>query len=411
MAENKKLKKDRIDDIIEAIMKVGQGEFSVQVELSGKNDDIDSLAMGINMMIDDIRETHEKLLFNNTILETQKETSIDGILVVDEQGKVISHNKRFAQIWSIPDELLAIKDDDKLLAFVLSQLQNADEFIDKVRYLYDHKKEKSRDEILFKDGRVLDRYSAPLIFPNGDYFGRIWFFRDITDRKRMEEQLVRQEKLAVLGQLAGGVGHELRNPLGVIKNSVYFLNMALESKDPELLETLNIMEKEVATSERIINSLLDFARTKPPLRRKVDIPQILPGILSRISIPGNIQVEYPVVKSLPRVMADPDQLDQVFGNIILNAVQAMPQGGRLMIKSETREPGWVAVSIADTGVGIPEKDIENIFEPLFSSKAKGIGLGMAISKTFVESHGGSIEVQSKPGKGTTFTVKLPVMEK
>jgi len=411
MAENKKLKKDRIDDIIEAIMKVGQGEFSVQVELSGKNDDIDSLAMGLNMMIDDIRETHEKLLFNNTILETQKETSIDGILVVDEQGKVISHNKRFAQIWSIPDELLAAKDDDQLLAFVLSQLQNADEFINKVRYLYDQKKEKSRDEILFKDGRVIDRYSAPLIFPNGNYFGRIWFFRDITHRKRMEEQLVRQEKLAVLGQLAGGVGHELRNPLGVIKNSVYFLNMALESKDPELLETLKILEKEVATSERIINSLLDFARDKPPLRRKVDIRQILPGILSRISVPGNIQVEYPVVNSLPRVMADPDQLDQVFGNIILNAVQAMPQGGRLMIKSETREPGWVAVSITDTGVGIPEENIEKIFEPLFTSKAKGIGLGMAISKTFIESHCGSIEVQSKPGKGTTFTVKLPVIEK
>jgi signal transduction histidine kinase len=411
MAENKKLKKDRINDIIEAIMKVGQGDFSVQVELSGKNDEIDSLAMGLNMMIDDIRETHEKLLFNNTILETQKETSIDGILVVDEQGKVISHNKRFAQIWSISDELLATKDDDKLLAFVLSQLQNADEFINKVRYLYDHKKEKSRDEILFKDGRLLDRYSAPLIFPNGDYFGRIWFFRDSTHRKRMEEQLVRQEKLAVLGQLAGGVGHELRNPLGVIKNSVYFLNLVLESKDPELLETLKILEKEVATSERIINSLLDFARAKPPLRRKVDIRQILPEILSRISVPENIQVEYPVVKSLPRVMADPDQLNQVFGNIILNAVQAMPQGGQLMIKSETREPGWVTVSIADTGIGIPEENIEKIFEPLFSSKAKGIGLGMAISKTFVESHGGSIEVQSKTGKGTTFTVKLPVTEK
>jgi PAS domain S-box-containing protein len=411
MAENEKLKKDRINDIIEAIVKVGQGDFSVQVELSGKNDDIDSLAMGLNMMIDDIRETHEKLLFNNTILETQKETSIDGILVVDDQGKVISHNKRFAQIWSISDELLATKDDDKLLAFVLSQLQNADEFINKVKYLYDHKKEKSRDEILFKDGRVLDRYSAPLIFPNGDYFGRIWFFRDITDRKRMEEQLVRQEKLAVLGQLAGGVGHELRNPLGVIKNSVYFLNMVLESQDPELKETLKILEKEVAISERIITSLLDFARAKPPLCRKVDIHQILREALSPVNVPENITVEYPVVKSLPRVLADPDQLDQVFKNIILNAVQAMPRGGRLMIKSETQEPGWVAVSIADTGVGILEENIEKIFEPLFTTKAKGIGLGMAISKTFVEGHGGSIEIQSEAGKGTTCTVKLPVLEK
>jgi signal transduction histidine kinase len=283
MAENEKLKKDRIDEIIEAVMKVGQGDFSVQIELSGKNDDIDSLAMGFNMMVDDIREA--------------------------------------------------------------------------------------------------------------------------------QEQLLRQEKLAVLGQLAGGVGHELRNPLGVIKNLVYFLNMALETQDPEIKRTLKLLEKEVATAERIINSLLDFARARPPLRRKVDIRKILSRVLSRIGIPENIKVEYPEVESLPRVLADPDQLDQVFGNIILNAFQAMPRGGQLMIKTETQEPGWVAVSIADTGVGIPGENIEKIFEPLFTGKAKGIGLGMAISKTFVESHGGSIKVQSQPGKGSTFTVKLPIGKK
>jgi len=283
MTENENLKKDRIDEIIEAVIKVARGDFSLQIEPSGHNDDIDSLAMGLNMMVDDIREA--------------------------------------------------------------------------------------------------------------------------------QEQLVRQEKLAVLGQLAGGVGHELRNPLGVIKNLVYFLNMALETQDPELKKTLKMLEKEVATAERIINSLLDFARAKPPLRRKVDIRQILPRVLSRISIPKNIKVEYPVKESLPRVQADPDQLDQVFGNIILNAFQAMPQGGQLMIKAETQEPGWVAVSFADTGVGIPGENIEKIFEPLFTSKAKGIGLGMAISKSFVEGHGGIINVHSQIGKGSTFTVKLPVLKK
>ena len=410
MAENEKLRKDRINEIIDAIMKVGQGNYSVQVELSNKNDDIDSLAMGFNMMIDDIREAHEEILRNNTILETQKETSIDGILVVDDQGKVISHNKGFAQMWSISDQLLATRDDDKLLSFVFNQLQDPDEFIKKVRYLYTHKEEKSRDEIPFKDGKVFDRYSAPLISPSGQYFGRIWFFRDITDWKRMQEQLLRQEKLTVLGQLAGGLGHELRNPLGVIKNAVYFLNMALEKPEPDVKESLELLEKEVANSERIIRSLLDFARARPPQRQEVDINQILRDVLS-VSKAEQIEVKSQFDESLPFIMSDPDQLRQVFGNIILNAIQAMPEGGQLMIKSEIQDPGWACVSIADTGAGIPEENIKKIFEPLFTSKAKGIGLGMAISKTFVEGHGGSIDVQSQIEKGTTFTVKLPIGKK
>ena len=367
--------------------------------------------VGIARDITQRKRVENEILLKNTILETQLETSIDGILVVDDHGKVISHNKRFAQMWSIPDKLLATKDSDQLFSFVFSQLQDPDEFNNKVRYLYSHTEEKTRDEIPFKDGKVFDRYSAPLISPTGQYFGRIWFFRDITDRKKMQEQLLRQEKLAVLGQLAGGVGHELRNPLGVIKNSAYFLNMALESPDPEVKETLELMEKEVAAAERIITSLLDFARVKPPLCRKVDIQQILREALSSFKMPGNITVEYPLVKSLPQVLTDPDQLDQVFKNIILNAVQAMPGGGRLTITTDTRDPDWLAISITDTGVGIPKENIEKVFEPLFTSKAKGIGLGLAITKTFVEGHGGTIEVQSEIGKGTTFTVKLPTLKK
>jgi signal transduction histidine kinase len=238
------------------------------------------------------------------------------------------------------------------------------------------------------------------------------------ERKRAEEllresqeRLAHQEKLAVLGQLAGGVSHELRNPLGVIKNAAYFLNMAIENPDPQVKETLELLEKEVATSERIINSMLAYAHPRPPLRKKVDINQILGEVLSRIKVPNTIETVYTPVKSLPGIMADQAQLDQAFGNIILNAVQAMPEDGRLTINTDTRDPHWLAISITDTGVGIPRENLEKVFEPLFTGKAKGIGLGMAISKTFVEGHGGSIHAQSEIGKGTTFTVKLPTLEK
>jgi PAS domain S-box-containing protein len=247
-----------------------------------------------------------------------------------------------------------------------------------------------------------------------------------------QEQLIRREKLAVLGQLAGGVGHELRNPLGAIKNAAYFLNMVLEEPESEVKEALEIMAKEVATSEKIISSLLDFARAKPPTRRKVDVNDVVQAALSRISVPENVQVVSQLDESLPTILADPDQLTQVFGNIILNGIQAMtssssvetPEGGRLVVKtfktSEVSEKlpksERVAVSFVDTGVGIPEENLDKLFEPLFTTKAKGIGLGLAVTRTLVEGHGGTIEVGSpsaplrtgEVGVGTTFTVRLPI---
>jgi len=245
---------------------------------------------------------------------------------------------------------------------------------------------------------------------DGKPIGVAAIIKDITELREMQERLVRSEKLAVLGQLAGGVGHELRNPLGAIKNAAYFLNMALKRPEPEVKETLEILDKEVATSERIVSSLLDFARPKPPTRRKMDINEVVQEVLSGAKVPDNVKVVRQLDESLPEIMADPDQLGVVFSNIIRNGIQAMPEGGQLAVKSEIFRPGWVAVSITDTGVGIPPKEKHKVFEPLFTTKAKGIGLGLAVTSTLVVGHGGTIEVQSKLGKGSTFTVRLPISE-
>ncbi len=243
---------------------------------------------------------------------------------------------------------------------------------------------------------------------DGEAIGVAAIVKDITELKEMREKLVRSEKLVVLGQLAGGVGHELRNPLGAIKNAAYFLNMALKRPEPEVKETLEILDKEVATSERIVSSLLDFARPKPPTRRKMDINEVVQEVLSGAKVPDNVKVVRQLDESLVAILADPDQLGQVFSNIIRNGIQAMPEGGQLAVKSEVFRPGWVAVSITDTGVGIPPKEQQKVFEPLFTTKAKGIGLGLAVTSILVEGHGGTIEVQSKVGKGSTFTVRLPI---
>ena len=233
--------------------------------------------------------------------------------------------------------------------------------------------------------------------------------------KDAQEQLIRQERLAVLGQLAGGVGHELRNPLGSIKNAVYFLNMAVEGSDPAVQETLEILDREVETSERIISSLLDFARGKPPVRRQIHLNDVVEAALSQVAPPERVEVIRRMDGDLPVVLGDLDQLRQVFGNIVLNAIQAIPDRGQLTIVSEaihgedsSRHPAGVMVSFTDTGAGVAEEDLDRLFEPLFTTKARGIGLGLALSRMLVEGHGGTIGVESEVGRGSTFTVRIPV---
>jgi PAS domain S-box-containing protein len=229
--------------------------------------------------------------------------------------------------------------------------------------------------------------------------------------REAQERLLRHERLAVLGQLAGGVGHELRTPLGAIKNAAYLLNMILEEPAPEVKETLEILHREVGSSERIISSLLDFARTWVPVRREVDINAVVRDVLSHIELPGHVEEIDQLDQGLPAIQADPDQLEQVFGNLILNAVQAMPDGGQLTVRTGQAAIGGrpsAVVTISDTGSGIPAENLDKLFEPLFTTKAKGIGLGLALAKTLVEANGGSTEVESEVGKGSTFTIRLPI---
>lgn len=226
--------------------------------------------------------------------------------------------------------------------------------------------------------------------------------------KEAQEQLVRKEKLAVLGKLSGGIGHELRNPLGAIKNSIYLLNLVLENPEPDVKEAIDIINTEVVRSEDIISSLLDFAWPKLPVRRLVQVNTVLKESLSRHIVPERIIIVNNSDQNVPEIMADPDKLIQVLGNLITNAIQAMPDGGILTVTTNNTGSDTVAITITDTGTGITEENMSKMFEPLFTTKTKGIGLGLVISKMIVEAHGGHIDMKSAPGKGTAFTIHLPI---
>ena len=223
-----------------------------------------------------------------------------------------------------------------------------------------------------------------------------------------QEELVRKEKLSVLGQLSGSVGHELRNPLGVMSNAVYFLQMVLADADDITKEYLDIIKHEIDNSLRIITDLLDFARTKTPQRQAVTARALLDESLGRCALPDNVALQTEIPDNLPLLRVDPLQMGQVLQNLITNAVQAMPAGGVLTLRGEQDSEGTVRLEIADTGEGITHENMKKLYQPLFTTKSKGIGLGLVVCKNLVEANGGRIEVESELGTGTVFTVRLPI---
>jgi signal transduction histidine kinase len=226
-----------------------------------------------------------------------------------------------------------------------------------------------------------------------------------------QEQLIRSEKLAAIGQLASGVGHELRNPLGAIKNAAFYIrrrvgNTDLPTTEPRVMEFLSIIDEEVNSANKVITDLLGFSRVSKPAAAPANIAGIIEDALRYTPIPEKVTLAKEINNNLPMVTVDGEQIKQVFINIILNALQAMPEGGRLEIKASDKGQ-FVEVEFTDTGGGIPDEIKNKIFDPLFTTKAKGVGLGLSVCKTIMERHRGEIRVESQVGQGATFTISLP----
>ncbi len=226
--------------------------------------------------------------------------------------------------------------------------------------------------------------------------------------RKTQDELVRAEKLAVLGQVAGSVGNELRNPLGVMSNAVFFLQTVLSDADKTTREYLGIIKSEIAASERIVCALLDSVRTNPPHLKTAGFAQLIEQSLDKCTIPPSVTVKLDIPESLSPLRVDAMQICQVFRNLISNGVEAMPEGGTLEIRALEKEAAkYVTISVRDTGTGMTPEQLDKLFQPLFTTKARGIGLGLVVVKNLTEANGGSIEVQSEAGKGTVFSVTFP----
>lgn len=231
----------------------------------------------------------------------------------------------------------------------------------------------------------------------------------LAEKEKLEEELHRSERLAALGRLVTGVAHELRNPIGIIKTTTQIMEGEL-GNSPEYSEHFRIIKEQIERQNRVIQELLDFGRPSKPVLESVCLNNLLEKVLT-FTAPTLRQQKIDLHKSLqedlPRVMADGEKIKQVFVNLILNAVQSMPSGGKLVIETAA-ESGWVAARFTDTGSGIPAEDLPKIFDPFYTTKKTGTGLGLSISHQIISMHRGTIEVSSTEGVGTAFTVKLPI---
>lgn len=228
-----------------------------------------------------------------------------------------------------------------------------------------------------------------------------------------QERLIRTEKLAAVGALASGISHELRNPLGAIKNAVFFLKRKFSDNempgvDKRVLQFLDIMDDEIDRSNKIINDLLGFASFAKLKKIPFDITEIIEEALLRAKMAKDkIVISRNFEPNLPMVEIDANQMGQIFINLIENACQAMEGGDTLKISARKRND-CVEIEFADSGCGISEKESKKIFDPLFTTKPDGVGMGLAVCQWIIQKHEGTIDVKSKVGEGTTIIIKLPL---
>jgi len=434
-----------IDRLCKGTEIIGSGNLDYKVDIDS-SDEIGHLSRAFNNMASHLKHTTTSLdNINREIAEREKseasvrrlaaivESSDDAIIGKDLDGIITSWNKGAERLYGYTEKEIVGKQ-----IFTIVPDDHRDELIMLTQKIRENQPVEHFETVRQKkDGTRFEASLSisPIKDSEGKVIGASTIARDISGRKKLEkllqkyneelevkveertralkdaqDKLVRSEKLAVVGQLASSVAHELRNPLGVIKNVVYYLNMLdLVKESPEVKDNLNIIVQEIENSDKIITDLLEFSHSKKPVFLPEDINLIVKEILDRMRISPGIELVLDLKDGLPEIEVDALQIHQVLYNITKNALEAMENGGRLTIKTALVDSdAFVGVSISDTGPAISKENRPKIFEPLFSTKTKGTGLGLSVCSSIVEHHGGSIEVISEAERETTFTVKLPV---
>ena len=408
---------------IEALIKKMEAFNEVAEQLQRSYDELQVRIKKLDLELADKNKELEKNLVEKeevkNYLNDILESLTNGVIVVDRLGRITTFNQTAGNLTGLKPQ--------NCLGKTLKEVFPFDLFENLVSRLEKNRRETAYQDqdITTPDKKIIHaRVSASPVWDNhGGQIGTVLILQDRTDLRQLEELAHRNQRLREMGEMAAGIAHEIRNPLGSIELFASLLKKDLEG-DPEKAELVQHIRAGVQNMDRIISTLLLFAKSSQPSRQQCDINLLLAELLDGlddIRVPDNIKVVRDFGKEEMLANGDRELLRQVFPNLIRNAIQAMPDGGELRLQTEKalipvsgsesgKDAGarkFITVTVTDTGGGICADDLSKIFNPFFTTKDKGTGLGLAISHNIIKAHQGTIEAVSEEGKSTSFRVKIP----
>jgi len=374
------------------------------------DDDRAMLERSMDLSSQELIQANAALRQSLSLLQATLESTADGLLVVDHSGKISVFNRRFREMWQIPEGVLQ-EDDEQALAFVLDQLVHPEDFLARVRELYAQPEMESQDVLELKDGRVLERYSQPQTI-GGRSVGRVWSFRDVTERRRAEEERARLQVMSALGHLVGGLAHEVRNPLFAI--SATLEGLVASVSDEKLLRALDNLREPTERLSDLMAELLEYGK---PLGNELcegslwDLLGQAVKDCSELARERGVRLTVLLGDHDLRVVMIRRRLVLAFTNLIQNALQHTAAGGEVTIelRAVTDEVGaWVRCLFQDSGTGFQDGDLPQIFNPFFTRRRGGTGLGLPIVQRIIEEHRGRIRAGNRPeGGGALVVLDLP----
>jgi PAS domain S-box-containing protein len=404
-----------VKEIENFIEEIGKGSFDSRLR-ENMEGELGHLAKNLNLMVENLlkhqTELDEKIRAQQNYLLTILNESKDGIISLDVDDRVITWNRGAEQIYGYKADEIVGKSFEILVPENLrnqGEMRKMQEVLKEKGYLRHYETERIR-----KDGKkiIVDITRTAVKNEKGEYTGSSSIIKDVTERKEFEKRITQTEKLTTVGQISANIAHEIKNPLMGISGAVQVLMKKLEG-NPPARETLSKIFEQVQRLDSTLKGLLSFARPQTPYFLKGNVNEIIDQVLFFVAPEAEtkrVRITKEMARELPSISLDPDQIKQVFLNIILNALQAMPLGGDLIIRTSNGNGGSsgdIKIVISDTGSGIPEKIRDEIFRPFFTTKIKGTGLGLAICKNIVKEHGGNINFTTELNKGTSFEITLP----
>lgn len=402
---------------------VASGDLNVRIgAVKRGNDEIADLARTFETMLESLRDneerirvSQEKLAAQNVLIESIINSLPYRLYVLDKDKNIVLWNRQAAESCDICVESGALE-CRHANALALMPVEDSRRALSEAINLAFTTGEAQSFEYRAASGGGREKVIFASVFPvlpgsSGQAEHVVWMSEDVTRKKELESKIISSEKLAAVGQLAAGIAHEVNNPLGGILNCLYnFRNKKIT--DERKAEYIEFMEDGIKRVQNIVRQLLDFSQQHTPELKLTDVNAMIEALIPLFihSVKGrDISVATRLGSGLPPIMADKHQIEQILVNLILNAVQAVGNGGAIEVRTSVSGP-WYVIEVADNGCGISKENLGRVFDPFFTTKGvgKGTGLGLSVSRGIIEGHKGRIEVDSKAGEGSTFRVCLPV---